>query len=175
MLKETDPQRSIASWAIRYCASFPNVLTVLSGMSTMEHVVDNIDSLTDFQPLPEEKMALLYKIAAIYKSNKPIQCTTCRYCMPCPYGVDIPGIFMVYNECVDELNMPDIEGERNMDYYKKRRMLLVNYNNSIQESARANHCIRCRRCESVCPQHIRISERLSEIEDLVKNLNKKFI
>ncbi len=98
MLKEARPEKSVASWAIRYAASLPNVQVVLSGMSNMEQLQDNISTMTDFEPLSEREREVLEQALDVYRRNHLIPCTGCRYCMDCPFGVDIPGVFKLYNQ-----------------------------------------------------------------------------
>ena len=102
-LKERDPKASLASWAFRFVGSYPRILTVLSGMVYQEHLEDNLRTFKDFKYLTdEEKEFLGTEIAGIMARFPTINCNDCKYCMPCPYGVDIPGIFKHYNECVNE-------------------------------------------------------------------------
>ena len=175
MLKKAEPKRSVASWAIRYAGTPRNVLTVLSGMSLLEHVVDNIATMSPLKPVSEEEEILLNKVVTAYKANRPIPCTECRYCMPCPYGVDIPGIFMAYNKCTGDLNMPDPNEPFDDEFKRKRRALLVTYNNTVEKSGQAHHCIGCNKCVEHCPQRIKIPQRLDEIEKLVKTVKERSV
>ena len=100
ILKQARPGSSISSWAIRFAASLPNVQTVLSGMSTMEQVQDNISTMADFEPMQEQEMRLLNKVVDLYCAKKTVPCTACQYCMDCPQGVDIPGMFRLYNRYI---------------------------------------------------------------------------
>ncbi|MFR3203428.1 MAG: aldo/keto reductase, partial [[Clostridium] leptum] len=152
---------SIASWAIRYAASLPNVLTVLSGMSTDEQLADNIQTMTDFQPLSADEREALENALEIYRRNVLIPCTGCRYCIDCPVGIDIPSIFRLYNHFSmnrHTLNKP--ENEFLADYQK------------IEESCRADQCIGCQNCVSHCPQSIQVPEELAKIAAFVSGLEK---
>ena len=99
VLKAKAPGRSIASWAIRFAASLPGVLVVLSGMSSEEQLADNLAAMSPFQPLTKSEQNALTRAVRIDKRAQRIPCTGCRYCMPCPFGVDIPGLFKAYNRC----------------------------------------------------------------------------
>lgn len=95
-LKEREPERSVASWAFRYAGTHPDVLTVLSGMTYMEHLQDNLRSYSPFKPLTDDETAYLYETAELIRQYPTIPCNDCKYCMPCPYGLDIPGILLHY-------------------------------------------------------------------------------
>ena len=105
-LKQREPERSVASWAFRFAGTFPGVLTVLSGMTYMEHLQDNLRSYAPLQPLTEEEMHFLYDTADMMMRYPTVPCNDCKYCMPCPYGIDIPSILIHYNKCVNEGNVP---------------------------------------------------------------------
>lgn len=172
LLQQSGSNNSAASWALRYAATPDNVLTVLSGMSAMDHVVDNVKSVTGFKPISSKEEQLLFTVATAFKENKPIDCSKCNYCMPCKYGVDIPGIFAVYNDCVNDLDMPNPQGEHNSEYNRKKKKFLNMYNNKIPSKAQADHCIACDECRPKCTQHIRISREMTNINNIVKELKK---
>lgn len=172
ILKEAAPNSSIASWAFRYVGSLPNVLTVLSGMTEMEHLKDNLKTFGNFKPLTAEERVVLDKAIAEYKRYKQIGCTACRYCMPCKYGVDIPAVFEAYNKCVKESNIPDLNGPKDSKFNKKKRAFLATYNNTVPEGARADKCINCGACRSVCPQKLDVPTLITQIKDMVKELEK---
>jgi predicted aldo/keto reductase-like oxidoreductase len=152
LLKEADPQASLASWAIRYAAGLPGVLTVLSGMSTQEQVEDNTGYMRDFQPLTEEEQGLLVKAASVIRSKTAIACTNCRYCITeCPKNIAIPEYFDLYN------NMKRLE---NTSYLYNQT---VYYANLVQSYGRASACIQCGVCERNCPQNLPIREILKEV------------
>lgn len=170
-LKQKEPEASVASWAFRYAATKPNVLTLLSGMTYMEHLKDNLLSLCPLKPLTKEEMTFLEEdIAKQIVDYKTIPCNDCKYCMPCPYGVDIPGIFVHYNKCLNESNVPhDTEDPA---YTKMRRAFLVGYDRSVPRLRQADHCIGCGTCESMCPQKIRIPDELHKISEYVEDLKQ---
>ena len=146
-LKNANPDASAASWALRYCASLPNVLTVLSGMSLPEHVEDNIRTFSPFQPLTDSERQTLEIAKGAYQGKLAVPCTACRYCMPCPVGVDIPGIFAMYNHA--KLN-------DDMASFRKAYAALA-------ADARASNCVKCGRCLKKCPQQIDIPAELEKI------------
>ena len=168
MLKSRDPQRSIASWAFRFCATYPRVLTALSGMTYMEHLDDNLSSLCPLQPLTDEELTFLQDDVAQEMLKYPtIPCTACQYCMPCPYGLDIPAIFAHYNKCITAGTMPE---EGDPQYRELRRAFLIGYDRSVPRLRQADHCVECCICMDHCPQQIEIPTRMHEIDDFVEQL-----
>jgi predicted aldo/keto reductase-like oxidoreductase len=169
-LKERGPQNSIASWAFRFAGTHEGVLCVLSGMTYMEHLVDNLKSFSPLKPLTEEELAFLEETATLMQDYPTIPCTDCQYCMPCPYGIDIPAIFKHYNKCVNEGDIAQsIESE---SYKKARRAYLVSYDRAVPKLRQASRCIGCGQCTHHCPQHIRIPQELHKIDRYVENLKK---
>ena len=170
VLKGVHPDKSIASWALRYVASLPGVLTILSGMSAMEHVVDNVHTLsTEFQPLNDEERVALDKALNIFLKTRPIRCTACKYCMPCKFGVDIPANFMHYNKCVNESNIPERDSQSPEEFERRKKIFLEGYY-SIPEEARADKCRLCGKCERSCPQRLKIADEMERITKLVQSL-----
>ncbi len=171
MLKGKEPDRTAASWAFRYCGSYPNVLTALSGMTYMEHLVDNLHSYCPLKPLTEEERSYLENdVANEILHDSTIPCTGCQYCMPCPYGLDIPGIFAHYNKCINEGLMPS--STQDPEYQKLRRAFLVGYDRSVPKLRQANHCIECCRCLEHCPQKIEIPTEMHKIDEYVEKLKQ---
>ena len=147
---EDTAKHSDASYAIRYAAGFDGIRVVLSGMSTLEQMKDNISFMKDFQPLNEEERRAVQKVADYYKSLESVPCTACHYCIEenhCPKDILIPDIFA----CMYKKKMFNI---RNMNYYYKE-VLTVGH-------GKAGDCIRCGKWEEVCPQHLPIRELLEE-------------
>ncbi len=160
-LKQREPGRSVASWAFRFAATPPGVLTVLSGMSRMEHLQDNLLSMSPLKPLTQEELNYLYATADLMMQYPTIPCNDCKYCMPCPYGLDIPATLLHYNKCVNEghlLSSPEAEG-----YAAARRAFLVGYDRSVPKLRQADHCIACGKCVSHCPQGIDIPGQMQRL------------
>ena len=170
-LKQRDPERSVASWAFRYAGTPKGVLTVLSGMTYMEHLKDNLLSYCPLKPLTEEeRLYLQHDVAQKIVGLQNIPCNDCKYCMPCPYGIDIPGIFVHYNKCKNEGTLPTDRGDEN--YWKLRRQYLIGLDRSVPKLRQADHCIGCGQCEPHCPQNIRIPRELRKISEYVEALKQ---
>lgn len=167
-LKEQAPENSAASWAFRFCGSYKNVLTVMSGMTYMEHLQDNLKTFSPLKPLSDEEMNFLLETAGIINSYPTIPCNDCQYCMPCPYGIDIPSILLHYNKCVNEGNVP--ESTQDPNYRKARQAFLVGYNRNVEKIRQADHCIGCNQCSHHCPQRINIPRELQRIDKFVEKL-----
>lgn len=170
-LKERAPEASVASWAFRFAGSFPNVLTVLSGMTYMEHLEDNLRTYSPLVPLTDEDRLFLDQTADMMKQYPTIPCNDCKYCMPCPYGIDIPAILLHYNKCVNEGNLPT--SKENVTYRESRRAFLIGYDRSVPRLRQASHCIGCRQCVPHCPQSIDIPEELHRIDRYVEQLKQE--
>ena len=169
-LKQQEPERSVASWAFRYAGSFPNVLTVLSGMTYMEHLQDNLRSFCPLKPLTDNDTAFLYETADLMVQYPTIPCNDCKYCMPCPYGLDIPAILLHYNKCVNQGNVPESQQAEN--YREARQAFLVGYDRSVPKLRQASHCIGCNQCSPHCPQSIDIPKELHRIDNFVEHLKQ---
>ncbi|MBQ2229773.1 MAG: aldo/keto reductase, partial [Bacteroidales bacterium] len=138
LLKEREPDRSVASWAFRFVGSFPKVLTALSGMTYREHLEDNLRTFCNFKPLVEEEFELLEQIAEEQSNFPLVGCTGCQYCMPCPYGINIPGVFRFYDNSVVEGTY--VKGPEQDKYAKARRRYLAEYNKAVESVRQADHC-----------------------------------
>lgn len=169
-LKERRPEASVASWAFRFSGSPENVLSVLSGMTYMEHLQDNIRTYSPLEPLTDEEKDFLEETAQILLKYPTIPCTDCKYCMPCPYGIDIPTIFMHYNKCVNEGNVP--KSQQDPIYREARTAFLVGYDRTVPRLRQASHCIGCEICKPHCPQSIEIPEELHRIDAFVEQLKQ---
>ncbi|MCR5737419.1 MAG: aldo/keto reductase [Eubacterium sp.] len=144
-----NPDASVASWAIRFAASQPNVKMVLSGMSNMEQMEDNTGFMSDFKPLNEEELAIVKEAEKIIHDSLAIPCTGCSYCTEgCPMKIAIPRYFALYN--VDML-------EKDMDAWRPQGTY---YERLAQVFGRPSECIACGKCEGICPQHLPIIEDL---------------
>lgn len=170
-LKQREPGRSVASWAFRFAGSFPGVLTVLSGMTYMEHLQDNLRTYCPLQPLTEEENRFLFDTADLMMQYPTIPCNDCKYCMPCPYGIDIPGILLHYNKCVNEGNVPQSGQDEN--YREARRAYLIGYDRSVPKLRQADHCTSCNQCNPHCPQGIDIPKELQRIDRFVEQLKQE--
>ena len=153
IFKAARPDKSVASWAGRYVASLPNVMTVLSGMSTVQQVEDNTATMMDFEPLTDEDRKVVEAALEAYRKNKTIPCTGCRYCMDCPFGVDIPGVFKAYNTFA-------IGGGKD-----RLRANIA----ALGEGHGPDMCKACGKCMTLCPQKIRIPDRMKEIAALLED------
>ena len=169
-LLQRDPASSVASWAFRFVGSYPGVLCCLSGMTNAEVLRDNLHTFSDFRPLTEEENAFLLDLADLLDSFPTIPCTGCQYCMPCPYGIDIPGIFRHYNEMVRTGSM--VTPSNQDDFKRLRRKYLVSYDRAIETVRQADHCIHCGQCAKHCPQSIAIPRELTRIDKYVEGLRK---
>jgi predicted aldo/keto reductase-like oxidoreductase len=148
ILKDADPAVSPASWAIRYAASLEGIVTVLSGMSTLDQMKDNLSYMEHFEPLSDAEMSVIGKAQKALAAVPQVPCTDCKYCMKgCPQNIAIPGTFKVIN---DYLIYGELEKARG------------NYKWETMNFARASECIGCGQCEAVCPQSIKIAEELSK-------------
>ena len=140
---------SLASYAIRFAAGFPGMLMVLSGMSTLEQVQDNISFMKDFKPLDETELAAIAKVQEIFRSKNLIPCTGCRYCTDgCPKQIAIPELFAT-------MNAKQIYHDWHTDYYYNAVYALPGH--------KASDCVKCGKCESVCPQHLPIRQLLENV------------
>lgn len=169
-LRERIPENSVASWSFRWIASHKNVLTILSGMTYMEHLEDNLSTLCPLQECTEEENALLQRVADEFVNFPLVPCTECQYCMPCPYGVDIPGSFSHYNKCVNEGYISVSSQDEN--FAENRRRFLIGYDRKVDKKRQAAHCIGCNQCVSHCPQGIKIPTRLKDIDDYIEKLKQ---
>lgn len=169
-MKRRRPEQSVASWAFRYAGTPDGVLTVLSGMTYMEHLKDNLLTYCPLEPVSKEESDFLHDVAEKIVGLETIPCNDCKYCMPCPYGVDIPAIFVHYNKCKNEGRLP--RNTKDEDYERLRREYLIGLDRSVPRLRQAAHCIGCGQCESHCPQGIRIPHELRIIDRYVERLKQ---
>ena len=153
LFKDHDPAMSVPSWAIRFAASLPGVMMVLSGMSSLAQMEDNLSYMENFKPLAEAERAMCFKAAEIINAQIAIPCTGCSYCTEgCPMHIAIPQYFSLYNEDMRE-NMQEKGWTINFTNYD---MLTANF-------GKASACVQCGQCEGVCPQHLPIIEDLKKV------------
>ena len=152
MLRKLRPEESNPAWAFRFLQDLPNVHMVLSGMSAMEHMKDNVETFGAYRPLSEEEGQLLFEIAEGMKSSVP--CTSCQYCMAgCPKGLDIPTLISIYNELKF---MPTVNASMRIE--------------AMDEDKKPSSCISCGKCSRMCPQGIKIPEIMKELPELMAKL-----
>jgi len=148
MFKKEDAKSSLASWAIRYAASLEGLVTVLSGMSTLEQMQDNLAVMEDFKPLTDKEREVIKKIQEELTKMPNVPCTSCQYCVKdCPQNINIPGVLSALNGYLTYQNIQKFQGD---------------YSWETRESGKASGCIACGQCEEACPQHIHIIEELEK-------------
>ena len=152
ILKNANPNVSVSSWALRYVGSLPNVLILLSGMTLPEHLEDNIKTFTPFVPLSDKERETLNLALAAYRKSLAIPCTACRYCMPCPFGVDIPTMFGNYNQ---------YKIVNNKHQFKR--------NYAQMDKSNADNCAACGLCKTKCPQKLDIPELMKKVAEEAKS------
>lgn len=168
--KSLRPDDSVASWAFRFAGTPKGVLTVLSGMTYMEHLQDNLKTYSPLQPCSDDELTMLENAAKEILHFPTVPCTDCKYCMPCPYGLDIPTIFSHYNKCINEGLVK--EDTQDPAYREARKAFLVGYDRTVPKLRQANHCIGCGQCKPHCPQGIDIPARMTAIDNYVETLKR---
>ena len=158
-LMPLDREATLAKWALRFCGTLPGVMTVLSGMTRTEHIEENVATFSPLKPCSKDELAALERAAQSLLKLNTIPCNNCNYCMPCPYGLDIPGILTFRNEVLSAKTPPSA------------RETLAMYSRAVpEELRRADHCTGCGRCAPHCPQMINIPGELAVVDEWIDGL-----
>lgn len=158
LFKACRPDLSAASWAIRFAADLEGVMMVLSGMSNLPQLADNISYMDDFQSLTPQEHALITRVTDVINSTIAVPCTSCRYCVDeCPQNILIPNYFSLYNSFM-------IDKPKGMSVYH------VYYGNLVKKFGKASSCIGCRKCEGHCPQHIEIADTIKHVAEAFESV-----
>ncbi len=161
-LTPLDPETSLAKWAFRFCGTFPNVMTILSGMTRTEHIEENLETFSPLQPCSEAELAALERAAVAMLKQNTIPCNKCNYCMPCPYGLDIPALLTFRNEVLTAKT--PLSTRETIRLYEKM----------IPEPLRrADHCTGCGRCNPHCPQTIDVAKELAKLDEWMDTLRNE--
>ena len=169
-LAPLDPAATPAKWAFRFAGSFPRILTVLSGMTYLDHVKENIRTYSPLRPLDRREFDTLERASRVFLSDDSIPCTACNYCMPCPYGIDIPGLFRFWEDVLVEDLLPDDPSDA--AYAVNRRRFLIEYERTFHKLRRAERCTGCGRCAPHCPQGIDIPAMVRKVDRFVEKLRR---
>lgn len=159
VFKKANKNDSFASWSFKWLLNQNNVKVILSGMNDLNQVIDNIDTTSKYSvnSLSEEEKATIDNVLEIINKTKRIDCTNCKYCMPCPQGVLIPNNFAYYNKYY------------NFDCEKNRKSIKGMYNSIFIDSEKASACVECGLCETHCPQHLKIRKLLKDVTTLFES------
>ena len=149
------PDASDASWALRWVGSHNNVHVILSGMSAEEQLTDNLATFSPFQPLSPAENAAVESVADQLHRRIKVGCTGCRYCMPCPMGVDIPDNFSIWNK---------------LGMFGQPEAIKHQWEAHFPDAEKASHCVRCGKCEAACPQHLPIRNALAQLQQELDQL-----
>ncbi len=161
-LTPLDPEATLAKWALRFCGTFPNVMTVLSGMTRTEHIEENLATFSPLKPCSEAELAALERAAQRMLSLNTIPCNSCNYCMPCPYGLDIVALLQFRNSILTAKTPPSA------------KEVLKAYAKAVpEELRRADHCTGCGRCAPHCPQSINIPHEIASIDEWIDTLKNQ--
>mgnify|MGYP003289080280 CR=1 FL=1 len=158
-MKSFRPEKSIASWALRFVGSLPGIVTILSGMSNDEQMIENISTFTDFEPLSDKEKELIGEVHEVMYNSPLVGCTGCRYCCDgCPSEIKIPEMMRILNT---------------VRMYKEDWRASIFYRGITENSGKASDCVKCGQCEGVCPQHLSIIELLEELSEHYDYSKKK--
>lgn len=149
IFENSRPKDTASAWALRFVGTFPGVKVILSGMSDMSQVRDNLKTFEKFEPLSDSEQDVVANVSKALHARVQNGCTGCRYCMPCPFGVDIPGSFKIWNT---------------YHVYDNVKDTLSRWNNELKAEAKPINCKECGKCEAACPQKIHIREDLKRVQ-----------
>jgi predicted aldo/keto reductase-like oxidoreductase len=142
-------------------------------MTYLEHVQENCVTYSPLRPVTEEENAMLMRLAKAICEMEAIPCTGCNYCMPCPYGLNIPAVFTYYNNCLAEgLTSDRMIGSSDSGFRQMRRQWLVGYDRAVPHLRQADHCIGCNHCIPHCPQRIDIPAQMKRVDEFVEQLKQ---
>ena len=162
------PDDSPATWAFRWVGSHPNILTTLSGMNQMNHLEENVRTFSPLELCTEAENKVLEEIADVMAGFPVIPCTACNYCMPCPYGIDIPGNFAYYNEAVAQHILP-LPDKQAADYMDRKQQFADGLRKALPDASTwATQCTDCESCLKKCPQQIRIPNQMARIVETLR-------
>ena len=162
------PNDTPATWAFRWVGSHPNILTTLSGMNQMSHLEENVRTFSPLEPCTEAENKLLEEIADVMAGFPVIPCTACEYCMPCPYGVNIPGNFAYYNEAVAQKILP-LPDKQAADFLDRKQQFADGLRKALPDASTwATQCADCEECLKKCPQQIRIPNQMARIVETLR-------
>ena len=170
-MKRMDINATPAEWAFRYAGTPAHILSVLSGMTYMEHLQENCNTYSPLRPITPEEDAMLMRLADAICAMNAVPCTGCNYCMPCPYGLNIPAVFGYYNTCLAEGLLPSGK-EMDSAFRKARKKWLIGYDRKVERMRQADHCIGCNHCLAHCPQRIDIPHEMIRIDRFVEQLKQ---
>jgi predicted aldo/keto reductase-like oxidoreductase len=170
LMAAVNPGDSPSRWALRFAGTPKNILTVLSGMGQMEQLEENVRTFSPLIPMNEREYEVINRVTEIITSSDYIQCTYCQYCMPCPYGIDIPETFGHFNRSVSAGNV--LQHSNDPNDRRARRQFLIGYDRRVERMRQAKNCIECGICNPKCPQRIDIPKALRRVDDYAENLRQ---
>ena len=156
-----------ATWAFRWVGTLPNILVALSGMTTMEVLKENVNTFSPLEPCTAKENEILERIADKMAGFPVVPCTACEYCMPCPYGVNIPANFAYYNSAVNDHLLP-LPAKESPDYAERLKRYQAGYENALKVEEWSTKCMDCEECLPKCPQQIRIPNQMGRLTELIR-------
>ncbi|MBD5641723.1 MAG: 4Fe-4S binding protein [Desulfovibrio sp.] len=170
-LQAARPDLTPAAWAFRYAATLPGVLTVLSGVTRMDYLQENLRTFSPLEPFTPAERQALESALKLFLTQESLPCTTCGYCMPCPYGIDIPAVFSQYNRSLDHDLLP--RAPETADYPALRKAWLADLDRRVPELRQAARCTGCGKCVEACPAMIDIPAEMSRLGQLTERLHNE--